>query len=255
MALHSVPDSPKLELSPQMFFTGSEYEYMFVGGAYDNVTSPMADTFFRPCGVSAIELGPTGDPTSPCYYDSQWNPQDHSCPSSSYPQSQYTCVCPKDVEYSCDRSSLLDSGVPDCFNGTITGTRVINVTLPSSANFSEELQDYLLRSTNSFVRERYGGTSFGHIKESVQENVDYLNADSSVTLPFLATRKSAKAWHTLKGYHAAPAFLNTLNNAILRGNLENASIQDQSEYGKLMPLGLVCILPDITFIIQLKLSK
>jgi len=232
MALQRVPNAPLLELSPHMFFTSGDYNYMFVGGDYNNVTAPMADSFFQPCGVGAHAVGVATDPTSQCFQDNQWQPWQYQCPSSNYPQEQYNCRCPADMASSCNRSNLVLGRVPECFNGTRTGTRVVNVSLSDDEDFSGELQDYLLRSTYSFVRERYGGASFGHVREDVTSDVDQLNSDPSLTLPFLASYKSAKAWHTLKGYHAAPAFLNTLNNAILRGSLTNVSDQEQAQYGE-----------------------
>ena len=234
MALQRVPDAPQLELSPHMFFSSADYNYMFVGGDYNNVTAPMADSFFRPCGVGAHTVDLATDPTSQCYQDNLWQPWEHECPSSNYPQSQYSCQCPADVVSSCNRSNLVSGSVPVCFNGTGTGTRVLNVTESDMEDFSGELQDYLLGSTFSFVRERYGGVSFGHAREDVAEDVDQLNSDPSLTLPFLATYKSAKAWHTIKGYHAAPAFLNTLNNAILRASLTDVSVQEQAEFGEIV---------------------
>ena len=234
MALQSVPNSPMLELSPHMFFTKAGYNYMFVGGAYNNVTAPMADSFFRPCGVAAHTVGNPQDPTSRCYQGNHWSPDAHQCPRQNYPQVQYSCKCPASLAYSCNQSTLVTSGVPGCFNGTGTGTRVVNVTMPEDEDFAEELQNYLIRSTDSFILQRYGGASLGHVKETVDADIDKLNSDPTLTLPFLAARKAAKAWHTLKGYHAAPAYLNTLNNAILRGSLDNVSIHEQSEYGKLI---------------------
>ena len=44
--------------------------------------------------------------------------------------------------------------------------------------------------------------------------------------PFLAARQAAKAWYSFKGYHAIPAYVNTLNNAILRAHLPE-SVSDR----------------------------
>ena len=41
--------------------------------------------------------------------------------------------------------------------------------------------------------------------------------------PFLATRQAAKAWHSFKGYHALPAYVNTLSNAILRAHMPKSA--------------------------------
>lgn len=39
-----------------------------------------------------------------------------------------------------------------------------------------------------------------------------------------------QAWHTYKGYHAMPIYLNSLNNAILRANLPE-NYTNHSQYG------------------------
>lgn len=73
--------------------------------------------------------------------------------------------------------------------------------------------------------------SFGHQRQDVSANLDTLyNADDNGSLPFLAVHEAAKAWYSLKGYHAMPTYLNVLNNAILRANLPNGS--SETEYGE-----------------------
>ena len=243
-ALFTVPDPPNLELSPQLFFAKAKYNYMFVGGTYSNLTAPMVDSIFQPCGVSTHALSSAGDS---CYQQQQQQkrimhtPQQQEqwqCPAKDYPQIQYNCGCescmvgnsPEGVS---NRSVFLSSGIPVCYNGTVTGSRVLNVTHIKGEAEAEDMQTYILRSTNSFVEERYGGVSFGHEREDVKGSVDELNANSSLDFPYLASRASAKAWYSLTGYHAMPAYLNTLNNAILRGNLDATSIDHPSEYGEI----------------------
>ena len=239
--LLTVPEPPNLELSPHLFFAKAKYNYMFVGGTYNNLTAPMVDSIFQPCGVSAHAVGSAADS---CYQQQQQHttntPQQQEqwqCPAKDYPQVQYNCGCescmvgnsPEGVS---NRSVFLSSGVPVCYNGTVTGSRVLDVTHAEGEAEVEDLLKYIMRSTNSFVEERYGGVSFGHVREDVERNVDELNADSNSTLPFLASRGAAKAWYSLTGYHAMPAYLNTLNNAILRGSLDETSTAHPSEYGE-----------------------
>ena len=126
------------------------------------------------------------------------------------------------------------SGVSQCYNGTITGSRIQNLTVTNdNISDSEALYkmftDYLLRSKNSFIEKRYGGLSFGHANGEVDPEVDDVNADTNGTLPFLATHDVAKVWYSLKGYHAMPTYLNVINNAILRANLDKD--KDPAKYG------------------------
>lgn len=227
--LQTIPNPPPLELSPHLFFAKSQYNYLFAGGYYTNVTAPPIDSLFQPCGVATHGVGSA---TNACYKNSST-----STYCSGYPQEQYSCTCP-----SCKVQSPLNESfrvpylhnIPSCYNGTITGSRVQNLTVPYDSLDPGILHNYLLRSTDSFIEQRYGGVSFGHFKETVAASVDEVNSDSASTLPFLATHSAAKVWYSFKGYHAMPAYLNTMNNAILRGSLRNHSYNQQSEYGKII---------------------
>ena len=55
----------------------------------------------------------------------------------------------------------------------------------------------------------------------MSDSVDdyYNNNNFNDSAPFLAVSEGAKAWYTFKGYHSMPAFLNVMNNAILRANV------------------------------------
>lgn len=77
--------------------------------------------------------------------------------------------------------------------------------------------------------------SFGHRRNDVHSSLDDLyNRDDNQSLPFMAVQEGAKAWHTFKGYHSMPAYLNTLNNAILRANLPNEKKNQSTLYGMLL---------------------
>jgi hypothetical protein len=224
-SLQTVADPPPLELSPHLFFAKSHFNYLFTGGYYSNMTDPYVDSLFQPCGVAAHgPCSPTDlDGASNCYK----NNSDFVCTCDQYPRQQYSCACD-----SCKVTPDNDHQTPSCYNATVTGSRVLNLTRGYDASDPDEayviLHDYLLRSSSSFIEQRYGGVTFGHWKGEVAADVDRLNAESNSTLPFLATHSVAKAWYSFKGYHAMPAYLNTLNNAILRGSLKQAN---QSEYG------------------------
>ena len=62
--------------------------------------------------------------------------------------------------------------------------------------------------------------TFGHRRGDVSSKVDErYNQLANTTEPLLAVQEGAKAWFSYKGYHSMPAYLNTLNNAILRANV------------------------------------
>ena len=243
--LETVPDPPRLELSPNLFFAETKFNYLFAGGYYTNETGPLVDSLFQPCGVSAHILEPSTNTTSKCYENGKSH---HQCPKENYPQTQYSCTCVSgdDESNACplepyyhNMSQLPSDYIPPCYNGTVSGSRVQNLTRSHDPSGNDSdwayyyLHNYLLRSTSSFVEQRYGGLSFGHSKDEVHPKVDQLNSDPHTTLPFLATRSAAKVWYSLKGYHALPAYLNTMNNAILRTNLINRNTQpDETQYGE-----------------------
>lgn len=221
--LQTVDDPPPLELSPHLFFAKSRYNYLFAGGYSTNTTAPLINSLFQPCGVSVSAKD------SVCYYNSS-----RSVLCSNYPSQQYSCSC-----QTCDEQSSLPLSFepPSCYDGTGTGSRVLNLTLPYNASDPDvgylSLHNYLLRSTDAFIQHRYGGVSFGHNKQIVADKVDELNSIPTSTLPFLATHSAAKVWYSFKGYHAMPAYLNTMNNAILRGSLSKGSqTKQQSDYGE-----------------------
>ena len=241
--LQTVPDPPPLELSPNLFFAKSRDNYMFVGGYEGNDTTPIMETLFRPCGAGGHQLGSSTDPNSTCYY---YSSKPTTCSPETYPQDQYICTCEDDA---CQNDSVpfpfqTPTELPQCYNRTITGSRIQNLTTifnnVSDPEMSyEAFTEYLLRSKNSFIEKRYGGLSFGHMKTEVNPSVDEINADSNGTLPFLATHSAAKVWYSLKGYHAMPTYINVMNNAILRANLDED--KDPARYGE-------CVCNSIVFV-------
>ncbi|XP_029463774.1 ATP-binding cassette sub-family A member 12 [Rhinatrema bivittatum] len=81
------------------------------------------------------------------------------------------------------------------------------------------MENYLLTTALEFVQQRYGGWSFG-LPLSRDLKIDIKPVPSNRTL--------SKVWYNPEGYHSLPAFLNSLNNFILRANLHE---NDSSQYG------------------------
>ncbi|XP_064371423.1 glucosylceramide transporter ABCA12 isoform X2 [Dromaius novaehollandiae] len=72
------------------------------------------------------------------------------------------------------------------------------------------VETYLLATTKDFLQKRYGGWSFGLP----------LTADLQFDIrPVPPNRTLTKVWYNPEGYHSLPAYLNSLNNFILRANL------------------------------------
>ena len=134
--LQSVPDPPPLTFSPSLFFSKADYNYMFVGGYRTNTTDSYIDTLFRPCGIGAHMLNSSVDPTSHCYYGNNTPPV-----CSDHPQHQELCTC---LENCTDWVPFpYHTSPPPCYNGTVTGTRIQNVTLDYDPSNPEESYESL----------------------------------------------------------------------------------------------------------------
>ncbi|XP_022085288.1 ATP-binding cassette sub-family A member 2-like isoform X2 [Acanthaster planci] len=90
------------------------------------------------------------------------------------------------------------------------------------------VSEYLLYTTDKFRLKRYGGTSFGNVRTFVPAKYGNIVPD---TYRSIAVRNAAIAWFSHKGYHSPPTFVNVLNNAILRANLDPDIHGNPSAYG------------------------
>ncbi|XP_070532576.1 ATP-binding cassette sub-family A member 2-like [Ptychodera flava] len=104
---------------------------------------------------------------------------------------------------------------------TITRDTLLDI---SGRNVSE----YLLYTTDNFRLQRYGALTFGNV-------IPFVPPDFGSLVPIiyrkLAVRNAAIAWYNNKGYHSMPTFINALNNAILRANLDPNIHGNPSAYG------------------------
>ncbi|XP_065650437.1 ATP-binding cassette sub-family A member 2 isoform X3 [Hydra vulgaris] len=91
-----------------------------------------------------------------------------------------------------------------------------------------DINEYLLSTSDAYVKERYGGASFSQLKNRLPDletsNFSWWNFASS-----FGVKQNVKVWYNLKGYHSLPVYINFMNNAILRANLP--STEDLSQYG------------------------
>ncbi|XP_051937575.1 glucosylceramide transporter ABCA12 [Hippocampus zosterae] len=73
-----------------------------------------------------------------------------------------------------------------------------------------DVENYLLTTANGYIRNRYGGFEFG-MPFPPDLETDLLAKSDNITL--------SKVWFNPEGYHTMPAYLNSLNNLILRSKL------------------------------------
>ncbi|XP_009634881.2 ATP-binding cassette sub-family A member 12 [Egretta garzetta] len=115
----------------------------------------------------------------------------------------------------------------NCTDGIQTCPQT-NYTPPHRRTFStrtlynltgHNVETYILATTKDFLQKRYGGWSFGMpLTTDLQFDIR----------PVPPNRTLTKVWYNPEGYHSLPAYLNSLNNFILRANLPK---NETSRYG------------------------
>ncbi|XP_067994108.1 glucosylceramide transporter ABCA12 [Melanerpes formicivorus] len=115
----------------------------------------------------------------------------------------------------------------NCTHGIQTCPQT-NYTPPHRRTFStrtvynltgHNVETYILATTKDFLQKRYGGWSFGlPLTKDLQFDIR----------PVPPNRTLTKVWYNPEGYHSLPAYLNSLNNFILRANLPK---NETSRYG------------------------
>ncbi|XP_023980448.1 glucosylceramide transporter ABCA12 isoform X1 [Physeter macrocephalus] len=113
---------------------------------------------------------------------------------------------------------ITNFGVCSC-SETIQECPKFNYSPPHRRTYSSQviynltdhhLENYLISTANNFIQKRYGGWSFGlPLTKDLRFDI--------TTVP--ANRTLAKVWYDPEGYHSLPAYLNSLNNFLLRVNM------------------------------------
>ncbi|XP_028991900.1 uncharacterized protein abca12 [Betta splendens] len=178
---------PALELSPALYNIGPSYSFF---RNLNPKSSQLADTMTSFPGMDNACLD---------------NPNNAVCQRSTNSwTSSGNSSKPFDI-CKCKREEQL------CEGGS---SRVPHKQIPSSQivyNISPyDVETYLLATTNEFIRNRYGGFDFGlPLPSDLQMDL----------LPVPKNRTLSKVWYNPEGHHTMPAYLNSLNNFILRSNL------------------------------------
>ncbi|KAI2660814.1 Glucosylceramide transporter ABCA12 [Labeo rohita] len=108
-----------------------------------------------------------------------------------------TCKCSNQVQ-SCPATSYEPPHIRNPSSQIVYNLTGINI------------EDYLLATANDFIRNRYGGWDFGK-PLPIDLTMDMLDVPVNRTL--------SKIWYNPEGHHTMPAYLNSLNNFILRSSL------------------------------------
>ncbi|KAM4608568.1 glucosylceramide transporter ABCA12 [Polymixia lowei] len=190
---------PELELSPALYNIGPSSS--FFSNQNPN-SSRLADTMMSFPGMDNTCLDKPDNPvcsrnTQPDTWESKGN---NSKPFSS-------CKCTRQEQVCSD-----DNYQPP-HRKTPSSQTVYNLT-------GVDVENYLIATSNDFIRNRYGGFVFGEpLPPGLQ--MDLKEVPRNRTL--------AKVWYNPEGHHTMPAYLNSLNNFILRSNLP--ADKDPRKYG------------------------
>ncbi|XP_053233210.1 glucosylceramide transporter ABCA12 [Podarcis raffonei] len=189
-----VAEYPALHLSPALYGSSKQTDFF---GNYNETTDAL---------VASLLSFPGADST--CVNKSYLACFKEDVPGewvfSGNQSAQYSACNCTDTRQKCPKVDFSPPHKRTFFSRTI-----YNLT-------GHDVETYLLVTTKDFVQKRYGGWSFG---------LPLTNDLKFDITPVPANRTITKVWYNPEGYHSLPAYLNSLNNFILRANLpkENSS--------------------------------
>jgi len=196
---------PSLTMTPEMF---GEPHYVVVNNRDVNEFSERL--------LKNLVKNPSPVPCYNC--SSTFKPFNHDNVTQWTPGIENECNC--------------DNGKQQCPDGSYGPEPEIR-----SATFNDyvydvtgrDMSDYLVKTTDEFIRQRYGAVTFGeHVISDVPDEMTR-NFTLSGLVSAAAVPRNVKVWFNHKGYHALPVYINVMNNAILRSSL--SSSQNPDEYG------------------------
>ncbi|KAM9123066.1 glucosylceramide transporter ABCA12 [Pangshura tecta] len=192
-----VAEYPELHLSPSLYGSSGQADFF---GNFNETTDALVASMLSFPGTDNTCLN---ESNSVCLNDSmlgQW--VFHGNQSTRFS----ACNC-TDSSQMCPK---IDFSPPH--KRTFSSRMIYNLT-------GHDVEMYLLATAKDFLQKRYGGWSFGLP----------LTTDLKFDIrPVPANRTLTKVWYNPEGYHSLPAYLNSLNNFILRANMPK---NESSKYG------------------------
>ncbi|XP_053900841.1 glucosylceramide transporter ABCA12 [Malaclemys terrapin pileata] len=192
-----VAEYPELHLSPSLYGSSGQADFF---GNFNETTDALVASMLSFPGTDNTCLN---ESNSVCLNDSmlgQW--VFHGNQSTRYS----VCNC-TDSSQTCPK---IDFSPPH--KRTFSSRMIYNLT-------GHDVETYLLATAKDFLQKRYGGWSFGlPLTTDLKFDIRPVPADRTLT----------KVWYNPEGYHSLPAYLNSLNNFILRANMPK---NESSKYG------------------------
>lgn len=178
---------PELELSPTLYSFGGSYSFF---RNQNHSSSQLVDTMMSFPGIDNACLDKSDNLTC-TRRTNKWSTTGNSSRAFS------GCKCTRQ-EQVCDRDSFQPPYKKIPSSQIVYNLSGINI------------ENYLLATANDFIRNRYGGFDFGMP----------LPPDLLMDLRAVPKNRTlSKVWFNPEGHHTMPAYLNSLNNFILRSNL------------------------------------
>ncbi|XP_059199203.1 glucosylceramide transporter ABCA12 [Centropristis striata] len=177
---------PELELSPALYNLGPSFSF----ASNQNPNShKLMDAMMSFPGIDNACLDKSDNPV--CTRTTAWSSGGNRSKAFS------VCKCTRQ-EQICDGHSFSPPQKKIPSSQTVFDLSGVNV------------ENYLVATANDFLRNRYGGFSFG-VPLPADLKMDVTEVPKNRTL--------SKVWFNPEGHHTMPAYLNSLNNIILRANL------------------------------------
>ncbi|CAL8266921.1 unnamed protein product [Lota lota] len=184
---------PEMELSPALYNIGPSYS--FFSNRNPN-SSRLVDAMLSFPGIDNACLDKRDNPST---QSDAWESRGNNSQVFS------TCKCPGQ-EQVCSENTNKPPHKKVPSSQTVYNLTGLNV------------EHYLIATTNDYVRNRYGGFDIGQpIPPGLQMDLREVPKNRSL----------AKVWYNPDGHHSMPAYLNSLNNFILRSNLPTDKDQQQ----------------------------
>lgn len=197
---NSSNDYPEIQISPSLY--GTSDQTAFYANSHPS-TNALVSAMWNFPGIDNLCLNTSDLQCLKRESLGKWN-------TSGEPITNFgVCSCSKNVQ-ECPQFNYSPP-----HRRTYSSQVIYNLT-------GHRMENYLISTANEFVQKRYGGWSFG-LPLTTDLRFDITAVPANRTL--------AKVWYDPEGYHSLPAYLNSLNNFLLRVNM---SEYDAARHGIIM---------------------
>ncbi|XP_056610473.1 glucosylceramide transporter ABCA12 [Triplophysa dalaica] len=182
---------PKMELTPALYHVDEQYAFF---SNQNSSSSRLVDNMMSYPGIDHFCMKNPSNPVCLERHDKgaeTWISRGNNSAKFS------TCKCSEQTQ-SCPASGYDPPHIRNPSSQIVYNLTGINI------------ETYLLSTANDFIRNRYGGWEFGK-PLPIDLKLDMLDVPQNRTL--------SKVWYNPEGHHSMPAYLNSLNNYLLRSSL------------------------------------